>query len=355
MRWSEKDAHQNVAKLTACSIYCNSMIEVKKLSKSYGRAAALQNISLSVEKKDIYGIIGLSGAGKSTLIRCLARLVKPSSGQILFQGADIAQLEGGSLRDFRKSIGMIFQHFNLLSSRTVGGNIAYPLEIGGKYEESRVDELLGLVGLKTKKDAYPSQLSGGEKQRVGIARALANHPKVLLCDEATSALDPKTSREILDLLKTVNKNLGVTIVLITHDMEVIKRICNKVAVIDGGQIVEEGLVSNVFADPQHTITQKFIQSASHEIPLEFFKSTSQNRKLLRLRFKGKAAGEPLIAQIIKKYQVEANILLGWIDHLQTIVIGTLIIELTGAPEGIAGALSYLHEHGVHYEVLEHGS
>jgi D-methionine transport system ATP-binding protein len=335
------------------------IIEIKSVSKTYKHAGkivhALDQATLTIEKGDIYGIIGLSGAGKSTLIRCLARLVQPSSGQILFHEMDIAELEGKRLRHFRKNIGMIFQHFNLLSSRTVAQNIAYPLEIANISKEEqnrRVHELLGLVGLEEKKDAYPLQLSGGEKQRVGIARALANHPQVLLCDEATSALDPKTTQEILELLKSINKNLDVTVVLITHEMEVIKRICHKVAVIEKGKIVEEGSVAHVFSDPKHPTTRHFLQSTSHEIPLEFFHEISPHRKLLRLRFKGKAAGEPTISQIIKKFDVEANILLGWIDHLQSVFIGTLIIELLGHPESIEKALMYLQDKGVHYEVLE---
>ncbi len=337
----------------------NPLIEVAGVSKTYGTGgisvAALREVSLDIHKRDIYGIIGLSGAGKSTLIRCLAGLVKPSTGKIFFQGSEIADLEREQLRDFRKSTGMIFQHFNLLTSRTAGGNIAFPLEVAGVPNEEqnrRVDELLQLVGLSSKKEAYPLQLSGGEKQRVGIARALANHPQVLFCDEATSALDPKTTKEILDLLLDINEKLGVTIVLITHDMEVIKRICNRVAVIESGQIVEEGDVAHIFAEPRHPTTKRFIQSASHEIPSEFFKPASKNQKLLRLRFKGKAAGEPLISQIVKKFHVDANILLGWIDKLRTVVIGTLIIELTGSPEGIESSLSYLEENGIRCEVLE---
>ena len=334
------------------------IIEIKTLSKSYRhadkRVSALENVSLSIEKNEIYGIIGLSGAGKSTLIRSLARLVTPTSGSILIDGVDIGQLEGNALRNFRKNIGMIFQHFNLLSSRTVEDNVAYPLEIANipKQEQNeRVDELLGLVGLKGKKKAYPSQLSGGEKQRVGIARALANKPKVLLSDEATSALDPKTTKEILDLLKKINKKTGITIVLITHEMEVIKRICNKVAVIEKGEIVENGLVADVFSDPKHPTTKHFLQSTSHEIPEDFFKNISAGCKLLRLRFKGKTAGEPIIAQIVRKFNVDANILLGWIDNLQTLIVGTLIIELTGSPDGINHTLNYLTEKGIHYEVL----
>jgi D-methionine transport system ATP-binding protein len=335
------------------------ILDIQSLSKSYAHAGktvhALQDISLHVEQGDSFGIIGLSGAGKSTLIRCLAKLVAPSSGRILFNGADIAEMDKQQVRAFRKHIGMIFQHFNLLSSRTVAGNIAYPLEIARlpkQEQDKRIAECLALVGLQEKAESYPAQLSGGEKQRVGIARALAHHPQMLLCDEATSALDPKTTREILDLLSRINKTLNVTIVLITHEMEVIKRLCNKVAVIDKGRIVEEGLVSDVFWDPKHPITKHFLQSSSHDLPEEFFKKLSPERKLLRLRFKGKAAGEPIISHIVKNFHVDANILLGWIDQLQTLVIGTLIIELTGSSENIHNALAFLEQNAVHYEVLE---
>jgi D-methionine transport system ATP-binding protein len=332
------------------------MIKVEAVSKSYKAVHALREVSLVVEKGDVYGIIGLSGAGKSTLIRCLSRLLTPTSGKILFEGTDIARMDKKALRTFRKKVGMIFQHFNLLSSRTVAGNIAYPLEITDSPNQlERVDELLGLVGLKDKKNNYPSQLSGGEKQRVGIARALANHPDVLLCDEATSALDPKTTREILSLLRNIHAKLGLTIVLITHEMDVIKQICNKVAVIENGRIVEEGLVADVFADPQHPTTKQFLQRGAHEIPPEFFKEISPSRKLLRLRFKGKAAGDPVISEITRKFNVDANILLGWIDRLQTASIGTLVIELTGSPEGISDSLNYLLLKNVHYEEMTHGS
>ncbi len=335
------------------------MIEIIKASKVYKQAGkkviALHDISFKIEKGDVFGIIGLSGAGKSTLIRALANLVPLSSGQILFHGHDIAALEKSGLRQFRKNIGMIFQHFNLLSSRTVEENIAFPMEIAKiplEEQKIRIEELLRLVGLKEKRGSYPSQLSGGEKQRVGIARALANHPEVLLCDEATSALDPKTTKEILNLLQSINKKMGVTIVLITHEMAVIKQICHKVAVLEKGMVVEAGLVSQIFADPQHPTTKNFLQSTSHEIPEEFFHNPSPNRKLLRLKFKGKAAGEPIMSDIVRKFNVDTNILLGWIDRLQNFIIGTLIIELTGSPEGIASALQYLKEKSVHYEVLE---
>lgn len=338
-----------------------AMIELVKVSKYYKQrnqiVHALRDVSLKIEKGDVYGIIGLSGAGKSTLIRSLALLVPLTSGKIFFHGNDIAMMNKNELRQFRKNTGMIFQHFNLLDSKTVAGNIAYPMEISGVSAEKRnirVDELLELVGLTEKKLSYPSQLSGGEKQRVGIARALANHPEVLLCDEATSALDPKTTKEILNLLKMINKQLGVTIILITHEMDVIKQICNKVAVIEKGSIVESGLVSEIFVDPHHPTTKNFLESASHEIPLEFLKEASPNRKLLRLKFKGKAAGEPIMSAIVRKFNVDTNILLGWIDRLQMASVGTLVIELTGTPDGISKALNYLEENAVHYEVIENG-
>ncbi len=336
-------------------------IKVIDVSKTYPSAGkiirALDHVSLSIDPKDIFGIIGLSGAGKSTLIRCLASLAFPSSGSILFDGNDLCLMNKKQLRKFRLNIGMIFQHFNLLSSRTVAENIAYPLEIAGvfgKKQEERVDELLELVGLSHKKHAYPALLSGGEKQRVGIARALSCHPDVLLCDEATSALDPKTTQEILTLLKSINEQLGVTIVLITHEMEVVKQICNKVAVIEAGKIVEEGLVSDVFFHPKHTTTKQFLRNTSHEIPLEFLREPSPNRKLLRLRFKGDVLSEPVISEIIRKYNVDANILLGWIDRLQALSIGNLIVELTGSPEELSCALNHFAEKTVNYEVIEHG-
>jgi D-methionine transport system ATP-binding protein len=338
------------------------IFQIQSLSKKYRHEKksilALDEISLTIEPRDILGIIGLSGAGKSTLLRSLSRLIVPSSGRVLFHGRDLASFDKGDLRRFRQKTGMIFQNFNLLSSRTAAGNVAYPLEIAhvaASEREKRVDELLQLVGLEEKKHSYPSQLSGGQKQRVGIARALANHPEVLFCDEATSALDPKTTKEILSLLKNVNKKFGVTIILITHQMEVVKQICNKVAVIEHGKIVEEGMVTEVFSDPQHQTTKQFLQKTTHEIPEEFFRGISDERKLLRLTFKGKAAGEPIISVLVKRFNVDANILLGWIDRLQTLTLGTLIIELTGTPDGIKNALKYLSECQISYEEVVRGS
>lgn len=335
-----------------------NFIEIRDLTKNYSQAkkvvAAIHNISLSIDRQDIFGIIGLSGAGKSTLIRVLATLIPPSSGSILYEGIDIAKLSSSALRDFRQNIGMIFQHFNLLKSRTVAENVSLPLEITGMpkaLRQHRVLELLALVGLSSKKDSYPAKLSGGEKQRVGIARALANNPRVLLSDEATSALDPRTTQEILNLLKDINKKLGVTIILITHEMEVIKQICNKVAVIEGGVIVEEGPITEVFVEPKHETTKQFLVSGRHEIPPEFFKDISPNRVLLRLSFKGKSAGEPIISEMVKRFNIDANILLGFVDKLQSLIVGTLILELTGTPAGIADAKDYLANNDIQYEVL----
>ncbi len=333
------------------------MIEISDISKTYNHQGhivyALKDVSLSIEKGDIYGIIGLSGAGKSTLIRCLARLITPDTGHIIFHGKDITHIQGKKLRHYYQNIGMIFQHFNLLNGRTVAENIAYPLEISDAPQkiQGRVAELLKLVGLSQKASVYPARLSGGEKQRVGIARALAHCPDLLLCDEATSALDPKTTQEILTLLKKIHQTVGITIVLITHEMEVIKQICNKVAVIDQGEILEAGSVADIFADPKYDITKSFVQNTIHDIPQIFIDKISATCKLLRLRFTGETAKTAIISNMIKTCQVDANILLGWIDNLQTATIGTLVIELTGSEEQIHCAIQYLQAQSVHCEII----
>jgi D-methionine transport system ATP-binding protein len=339
----------------------SALISIKDLSKSYGHAAgavvALDRISLEIERRDVFGIIGMSGAGKSTLIRCLAQLIQPTAGDITFQGCHFVTMSAEQRRQYHKSIGMIFQHFNLLTSRTVAGNVAYPLEISGvpaRELETRVDILLDLVGLKGRKDAYPSQLSGGEKQRVGIARALAYRPELLLCDEATSALDPKTTSDILALLKEINETLGITIVLITHDMEVIRQICNKVAVLEGGKVVEQGTTIGLFSNPHHPTTQHFLQNRSHELPKGLLHNLQQRGVpvwLLRLRFQGAIAGEALISTMIRQFDVDANILLGWIDHVQALTVGTLVVALSGHEEAMARALAFLKEH-VQCEVID---
>lgn len=338
----------------AILIDMSSLIEFKAVSKRYYRQKqkdvhALRHINLKIEKGDIFGIIGLSGAGKTTLLRCLATLEKPSFGQIYIRGEEISAFTEAQLRPVRHKMGMIFQHFNLFSSRTVAENIAYPMEITGVPKEQlrlRVSELIHLVGLEEQKDAYPAQLSGGQKQRVGIARALANHPEILLCDEATSALDPKTTQEILALIKNLQQKLSLTVVLITHQMEVVKAICNKVAVLEHGELVEEGLLSEVCIEPKHPVTKQFLQKAVHEIPSYLLTGKG---KVLHLHFKGEKAEKPVMTQMVKRYQVDANILLGWIDVVQNVTIGNLIIELTG--DAIDEAIAFLRTQGLTVEEI----
>lgn len=316
---------------------------------------ALNKISLKIEQGDIFGIIGQSGAGKSTLIRCLAKLLSPTSGRLLFHGKEMPLMTEEELLAFRKKTGMVFQHFNLLSSRTAAGNIAFPLELHGMSREEiqkRVDELLRLVGLEAKMDAYPAQLSGGEKQRVGIARALATRPEVLLCDEATSALDPKTTRDILNLLKSIHDQMGITMILITHQMEVVRQICTRVAILDKGCLAEHGSVADVFAKPSEAITQALLNQTPHDIPAEFLQASSPNRRLVRLHFKGNNAKEPIISHAVRNFNVDANIILGWIDKVQGITVGTLTVEFAGSPENIAKALRYLEEQNVPWEEIQ---
>ena len=336
------------------------LIEIQSLSKTYERHGhpyvALHDVSLSIFDGDVFGIIGLSGAGKSTLLRCLASLTAPSGGRILVDGRDIAHLQGCELRRFRSSLGMVFQHFNLLSSRTVAKNVAYPLEIAGvKNVDTRVDELLHWVGLTQQKHLYPAQLSGGQKQRVGIARALATDPKVLYCDEATSSLDPKTTREILETLKNLHQRLGLTIVLITHQMEVIRQLCNRVAVLDHGRIVEQGPVAEIFGHPQHPTTNSLLQRSEHEIPEELLLPSSPCCRMVELHFRGKSAGSPLLSELVQRFKVTANILMGWLDRVQGGMVGTLTVQLLGEPENIQLALSYLREHGIYYKEVNGGS
>lgn len=345
------------------------MIDLINVEKTYyskaGDIHALHQTNLKINAGEIFGIIGLSGAGKSTLVRCINMLEKPTKGQVIVDGADLTKMSDAELRKARQSIGMIFQHFNLLTSRTVYQNIAFPLEIQGlsKAEiDQRVRPLLELVQLESRADYYPSQLSGGQKQRVGIARALASNPKVLLCDEATSALDPQTTKSILELLKDINQKLNLTIVLITHQMEVVKTICDRVAVIEAGHIIEEGDMVEVFTNPQHPTTKEFTKSVTNaEIP-EMIRSKELHAKylpgsklLVRLTFIGDSAGEPVISRLIKNYDVDASILFGNIDQLKDTAFGTLILEITGQEEGIKTALAYLQSKNLKLEVLGYES
>lgn len=340
------------------------MIKIDHLSKIYtsrkGNVIALGDISLEITKGAIYGIIGLSGAGKSTLVRCLNRLEEPTSGRVLIDGQDITQLSGKGLREARQTIGMIFQHFHLLQSRTVAENIAFPLEIAGYKKKditNRVQELLRLVGLEDKTDAYPAQLSGGQKQRVGIARALATRPKVLLCDEATSALDPQTTVSILNLLREINQQFGLTIIMITHEMKVIKEICSDVAVIDASKIVEYGPVEDVFIQPQSAIAKEFISSVfPNELPSDLLRELAAHpdSEIVRIHFLGSRASDPIIADLMKDCDVRANILYGSIDHLRSTLFGTLTLELQGSTEQLAKAHAYLSERGLKMEVVQNG-
>lgn len=329
-----------------------SVIEVCNLSKKFKEHDVLQDIHLKVGSGEIFGIIGMSGAGKSTLLRCLTGLEHPTTGSIRIQGDEITTMKPVELSAMRKHVGMVFQHFHLFSSRTVGENIAYALEIHHQDRTShpaRVNELLELVGLSHKKHVYPAYLSGGEKQRVGIARALANHPKLLLCDEATSALDPRTTRDILELLHRLNKQLGLTIVIITHQLEVVKQICTKVAVLSHGKIVEEGDVTRLFSRPQHAVTKHLLHFDAAVLPESFKRDPA--KRLIRLSFEGDNAKEPLISRMIRQYQVEANILIGGLDCVRQSVIGTLVLELMGGTEETEKALNFLRQNQVYCEEL----
>lgn len=316
-----------------------NMIEFSNVSKVFKAkdrdVHAVKDVNLTVNQGDIFGIIGFSGAGKSTLLRLVNLLEKPSTGSIKVQGIDLATISQKDLRQLRRRIGMIFQNFNLMTSRTVAGNIGYPLKLAGapKAEiERRTAELLKFVGLSEKAKDYPEQLSGGQKQRVGIARALATNPDILICDEATSALDPETTADILKLLKQVNQELGITVLLITHEMHVIQSICNRVAVMEKGQVIEEGEVYEVFTQPQHPTTQRFIQSVHQDIPSEqILKEWQQSggQHLYRILFKGSLTHNPLLSEITQKHQVPFNIIYGSVRELQNKMFGNLLISFQG--------------------------
>ena len=353
-------------------------IKIKNLVKKYQlndgkELLAVNNVNLDIEQGDIYGIMGLSGAGKSTLIRLLNRLEEPTSGEILvkqeivdqkdntvtgYEDKNILKFNMKMLREYRKKTGMIFQHFNLLNSRNVAENVAFPLEISKwkkKDIEKRVDELLEIVGLSDKKQNYPEQLSGGQKQRVAIARALANNPKILLSDEATSALDPRTTNSILELLKDINKKFGITIILITHQMEVIKKICNKTAIMSDGQIIEKGETKEIFLNPKTDLAKEFVGNISHEEfrTEEEKKHREENNGKLRLRLKYNEdqVNESYITKIIRKYDVEVNILSGFIDKVGDIIVGNLLIEISASEEKAKDIIEWLKENKIDSEVL----
>ncbi|MGY3778579.1 methionine ABC transporter ATP-binding protein [Isobaculum melis] len=333
------------------------MIELKDINVTFTQKKqtidAVKEVNLSVDKGDVYGIVGFSGAGKSTLVRTINLLQPPTTGEVFVGKKPLQLLSPSELREERKKIGMIFQHFNLMNTLTIHENVAFPLKgsaLSKAEKKQKVTELLELVGLSDKSKAYPSQLSGGQKQRVAIARALANDPKVLLCDEATSALDPQTTLSILKLLKELNQKLSLTIVLITHEMQVVKEICNKVAVMENGRIVEKGNIVDIFSKPQSPVTQNFINTATHiDQALETILSHKSvvhigpQDFLAKITYLGDTTSEPLVAHLYSQFHITTNILSGNIEILQDTPIGNLIVTFSGEQENLAQALAYLEE------------
>ena len=342
------------------------MIELRHISKDFGTGEhavhAVQDVSLTVETGEIFGIIGFSGAGKSTLVRCINLLERPTSGEVLLDGQELTALPPKQLRQARKKIGMIFQHFNLMPSRTVAGNVAYPLRGSGLSREqiaAKVQSLLELVGIGDKADAFPSQLSGGQKQRVAIARALANDPSVLLCDEATSALDPQTTKAILHLLRDLNAKLGLTIVLITHEMAVVREICHRVAVMEHGRVAEQGEVFNVFVDPRQDITRSFIQTTSNLQKVEELIAADSpvtrlkpGELIIRLSYVQRNAAEPLISVVTKLFDVSLNIIFADINIVQDAPIGGTVAIISGERSHITKAIEYFIDKNVGVEVIK---
>jgi D-methionine transport system ATP-binding protein len=342
------------------------MIRLENVSKTFTdsnkEVHAVNNVSLTINDGDIFGIIGFSGAGKSTLVRCINLLEKPTEGKVFVDDAEITALSGKELRKARKKIGMIFQHFNLMPSRTIFGNVAYPLRGSGLSKEEikeKVHHLLELVGISEKENAFPSQLSGGQKQRVAIARALANDPNILLCDEATSALDPQTTKSILKLLQQLNQTLGITVVVITHEMAVVKEICNRVAVMDHGDVVEEGEVFHVFASPKEPLTRSFIKTTSNLQKIEELiaagspvVATKKGELIVRLTYVEKNTSEPLISTVTQKFGIILNIVFADVEIVQNAPIGGTVAIVSGEGSRIDEALQYLRDKNVGVEVIK---
>lgn len=342
----------------------NLMIELKNISKTFYQknkaVNALASVSLTVGKGKIFGVIGASGAGKSTLIRCVNLLEVPTSGEVIVDGENLMQLSRSALARARRQIGMIFQHFNLLSSRTVYENIAFPLELDKVPRAEinrRVTELLKLVGLEEKQHEYPANLSGGQKQRVAIARTLANNPKVLLCDEATSSLDPATTSSILALLKDLNHRLGITILLITHEMNVVKAICDEVAVISAGELIEQGTVSEIFSHPKTDLARRFIESSLKiEIPDEYQLRLTQQpaagkRPLIKLEFTGQSVDDPVLSEVARLFEVDNNIICAQMDYAGGVKFGVMLLEALGTPDNIEKSLKFYESRHIKPEVL----
>ena len=341
------------------------MIELEQISKTFADAGrevhAVNDVSLTIRNGDVFGIIGFSGAGKSTLVRCINLLERPTEGSVRIDGKELTRMPAKELRQARKKIGMIFQHFNLMPSRTIFGNVAYPLKGSGLRKDQiaeKVRKLLDLVGIADKENAYPSQLSGGQKQRAAIARALANDPDILLCDEATSALDPQTTKSILKLLERLNRELGITLVVITHEMAVVKEICNRVAVMDHGRVVEEGEVFSVFASPKEELTRSFIKTTSNLQKIEELIAAKSpvvalkpGERIVRLSYVERNASEPLISTMTKKYGVILNIIFADIEIVQNAPIGGTVGILSGPQDKMDEALEDLRSKNVGVEVI----
>ncbi|MBA0166014.1 MULTISPECIES: methionine ABC transporter ATP-binding protein [Pectobacterium] len=338
------------------------MIRLENVSVDFpaGKAAqsrAVNNVNLTIQQGEVFGIVGTSGAGKSTLLRTINLLQRPTEGRVFLGDTLISDASGRELRQYRQRIGMIFQHFNLMHTRNVYDNVAFSLRAAGKSKEeiaSRVPEILALVGLQDKGTSYPAQLSGGQKQRVGIARAIANHPEVLLCDEPTSALDLETSASILALLKSINVRLGITIVLISHEMSVIKSICQRMAVMTGGNIVEEGDVFTIFSSPQHAYTKQLV---SHTSPVELPERFKQNNKgvLLKILFADDSVEQPILSDVAQQFQVSVNILHGNIEYINDRALGHIIAQISyrddPAADNLAAAIAYIRQNTFGVEVI----
>ncbi|WP_163654883.1 methionine ABC transporter ATP-binding protein [Listeria sp. PSOL-1] len=339
------------------------MITLQNVIKDYTsgkkRVRAVEGVNLTINQGEIFGVVGYSGAGKSSLIRMFNGLELPTSGKVEVNNKEISRIRGRELRKARQKIGMIFQHFNLLWSRTVFENIAFPLEIAGirgKKRKARVNELIRLVGLVGKEDAYPAELSGGQKQRVGIARALANDPTVLLCDEATSALDPQTTDEVLELLLDINKRLNLTIIVITHEMHVIRKICKRVAVMEAGKVVEMGEVLEVFKHPEQNVTKRFVRQVTEtdetEDLIHLLLSNYSDGKLVRLLFMSENATQPIISQVAQQNHVLLNVLHGSLTQTQNGAYGTLYVQIQGDEQQIEATIGDLRALNVETEVIE---
>src|SRR5699024_3510522 len=341
----------------------NGIIQLKDIDVTFHNEGktieAVKDVSIDVQKGDVFGVIGYSGAGKSTLVRVINLLQQPTSGSVIVNNQDMLKLSQKDLRKARRNIGMIFQHFNLMNSLTVYGNVDFPLRDSGLSKAERkkkIDHLLDIVGLSDRAHNYPSQLSGGQKQRVAIARALASDPEILISDEATSALDPKTTTEILNLLGRLNKELGITIVIITHEMDAIKQICNRVAVMENGELIEEGSLLTIFGEPKKKLTKDFVNTSTHigSVLDEIRESGIVDKlsgRLIELNYIGDSTNEPIVVELYKRFEVEANILFSNIERLQNTTVGIMLFALTGEDQKVEEAIKYLNSLNVNVKEI----